>query len=521
MKRFNWKSGLSIVFLCLSILSCSNENLGPEEKVVVPPITEETFNYTSLFKYNLNIVYFIPADISNLTNSHKRISEIFLHGQQFFKKNMNDYGFGNKTFNLLEDKDKNRVKIIYIKGKFPTRNYPYEGGGAKIKEEIDNYFSANPKESSSDHTIVITPVKNHDNPNVPFYGWGRWCFALDYTEMDIKYFGDGTKKGNDATKYIGGLLHELGHGLNLPHNKEKVSDSENLEKGTALMGAGNYTYGNTPTFLTEASCAILNNNQIFGETDEQFYTGASLQIESIGASFSNGLLSISGTYHSDIPVNYIGYYNDPSDDNADYDAVTWAEQVEGSPNFEMQMSITELYKKEDTPYALKLRFCHTNGEITTYSYGYQFMNNEPIIEFGDKEYLIRTNWRIISYSSEEDDALATYILDEDPKTYWHSRWKNDATSYPHSLTLDMGENVAVNGFSFLQRDGMRKIKDIEILISTDNKIWLSKGDYVLKNINTTHHVNLDGESTFRYFKIKAKSAFDGDQFAALAEIKCY
>ena len=27
------------------------------------------------------------------------------------------------------------------------------------------------------------PVKDIDFPNVPFYGIGRWCFALDYDDL--------------------------------------------------------------------------------------------------------------------------------------------------------------------------------------------------------------------------------------------------------------------------------------------------------------------------------------------------
>ncbi|MFD0761351.1 discoidin domain-containing protein [Lutibacter aestuarii] len=516
----------SLQFIILTMLisiafSCSKKENEIEEIIINPEPIEETFNYTSSEKYNLNIVYFIPSDIKNLPNSHKRLSEIFLHGQQFYKSNMNHYGFGNKTYNLLTDKEKNRVKIIYINGKYPTSNYPYEGGGAIIKEEVDAYFRTNPEENKSEHTIVVVPVKDQDNPDVPFYGWGKWCFALDYEHMDVNYFKDGTKKGADATKYIGGLLHELGHALNLPHNKQKVSESTLENKGTSLMGSGNYTYGNSPTFLTEASCAILNNNQIFGSSNIEYYTGASLQITSIKATYNNGSLNLNGTFQSDVDVNYVGYYNDPADDNADYDAVTWAAPISENNTFNIDMPLNELFKKDNTPYALRLRFCHINGEITTYSYAYKFVDNEPIIEFGDKEYLDRSNWEIESYSSQEDDALASYVLDNNPSTYWHSKWKQNAASYPHTLTIDMGENKLVNGFSFLQRDGMRKIKTIEILISTDATNWENKGTYELKNINTIHHINLTNESNFRFFKIIAKSAFDGDKFAAMAEIKCY
>lgn len=516
----NW---FRIALISVIIVACSKDEISEIDEITDPvtELEEETFNYTSSANYNLNIIYFMPKDVEDLPNSHQRLSEIFLYGQNFYKKNMASYGFGEKTFNMKVDELKNRVKVTYIDAQFATSHYPYEGGGAIVKEEIESYFSSRQEQFESDHVIVILPVKDHDNPNVPFYGWGKWCFALDYTEMDIKYFGDGTKKGNDATKYIGGLMHELGHGLNLPHNKQKVSDEGKSDKGTALMGSGNYTYGSYPTFLTEASCAILNNNQLFNLSEDDYYNGAALEIENVTASFENGSLHVSGRFETDIAVNYVGFYNDPADDNADYDAVTWAKSVNNTNEFNVSMPINELHKKGETPYVLQLRFNHVNGEISTYSYAYDFIDNVPVITFGDKEYMDRSNWTISYFSSQENDGLAAWILDDDPKTFWHSRWKQNATSYPHTLVIDIGQEELVNGFSFLQRDGMRKIKDLEILISTDNENWTSMGEFQLKNINTYQHIDFTGPSNLRYVKVIAKSAIDGQQFAALAEVKSF
>lgn len=512
-------------FLCLLILfaGCSKEDSNETEEPIPEEITteDESFNYSSSATYNLNVVYFLPTDVEERKESHRRLSEILLHGQEFYRKHMQEYGFGDKSFNMLVDQAKDRVKIIYLEAKHATANYPYEGGGAKIIEEVDAYFAANTGEKNSDHTLILTPVTDHDNPDVPFYGWGRYCFALDYTEMDVKFFGEDSKRGNDATKYIGGLLHELGHGLNLPHNKEKASEIGLSTRGTALMGSGNYTYGKTPTFLTEASCAILNNCQVISDFEDSFYTSASLTISTILASYTNGELIISGTFDTDKDVNYVCFYNDPATDNADYDAVTWASPVEESNAFTISMPISELHQKANTPYVLRLLFCHSNGEVSRFSYSFRLENNEPIIEFGDKENYDRTNWQVIDFSSEENKELASHILDGDASTFWHSRWSQNATSYPHYLTIDMGEMNDVTGFSFLQRDGMRKIKDIEILVSADNTQWESMGDFQLKEINTLHHITLSQKTSFRYFKIIGNSAFDGDKYAAMAEIMCF
>jgi len=519
------------VFTIVCLFNCSNsENesvLEEEEEEEI--IVEETFNYTSAATYNLNVVYFIPKDKKDNLESHRRLSEILLQGQNFYKKNMIANGFGDKTFNMLVDKEKKKIKIDYVVGQYNASFYPYEGGGNKMISEIEAYYASNPDKKNSDHYLVLSPVDDPKNSDAPYYGLGKWCFATDFNNMDVKHLGAGNTYSENATIYIGGLLHELGHGLNLPHNKEKVSDKSNSEKGTALMGAGNYTYGKSPTFITKASCAILNNNQIFSSSNDTYYSGASGSVKGLEATFKNGTINISGTVEANVSVNNISIYNDPADDNADYDAVTWYTPVTSGNTFSMSMPINELHKKVNTEYVLRILLNHTNGDITRLSYAYKFENGIPIIDFGEKEYLSKINWSIKSISSEEtsgqeNTGLETAILDNDSATYWHSCWSGNCAgaTYPHSITVDVGTDLTVNGFAFIQRNSLsRAIKEVEISVSNDNITWTSVGNYTLNNVNTAQNIRLTNRATFRYFKIEAKSSHDGDRFAALAEVYCF
>jgi hypothetical protein len=520
MKKFIY---LFCLITLVSVMSCSSDapEPGPE-----PEKPEDTinYNYQSSHKYNLNVVYFVPNDISERQEWHRRLSEILLQGQSFILKHMQAYGFGDKTVNLMVDEAHARVKITLVNGKHATSHYPYEGGGAKIIEELEDYFANHPGEKASDHILVLIPVNNPDpgKRDIPYYGYGRYCFALDYNEMDVAYLKDEDERGHRATTYVGGLLHELGHALNLPHNKQTVSADKNPEQGTALMGSGNYTYGKYPTYLTRASCAILNNCQVVSSDEStNFYSEASLSVTDIQAKYENSELVVSGSIVSDVPVNHVCFYNDPTTDDADYDAVSWSVGLDGGNTFTVSMPVSELFLRGNTPYVLRLRFCHQNGSISTYSYSYTFKDDNLFIEFGDKDYLDRQAWSIVDFSSEEGGEQATNVLDGDYATFWHSRWSTNAASYPHFLTIDMGQSQTVKGFTFVQRDGMRKVKDVEILLSNDMQNWVSQGNFILKNINTAHHIELDQPETFRYFKIIAESAFDGQQFAAMAEIMCF
>ncbi|MGS2761643.1 M60 family metallopeptidase [Sinomicrobium sp. M5D2P9] len=136
-----------------------------------------------------------------------------------------------------------------------------------------------------------------------------------------------------------------------------------------------------------------------------------------------------------------------------------------------------------------------------------------------------SRWLITDYSSQEtggENGRASNIIDGDPATYWHSQWSGDnAAEYPHHVSVDMKGTTAVNGFTLTQRDGQRKVKDMEILVSNDGTNWESLGDHVLEETAAPQNIDLPESKSFRYFKLVMKSAYDGLQFAAMAEVTVY
>ena len=102
-------------------------------------------------------------------------------------------------------------------GKKVTIYSPYYGMGANHNKGI--CFTADMEWLSidglrPDPNKIVLQVKEHRN----------------YEPFTLNRFN---------TVYIGGTIHELGHGLSLPHNLATKNESI---RGTALMGAGNYTY---------------------------------------------------------------------------------------------------------------------------------------------------------------------------------------------------------------------------------------------------------------------------------------
>lgn len=321
--------------------------------------------------HQLNVVYFLGNDTEPVPDYERRISELLLYLQQFYGKEMQRHGYDARSFGL-DIKSPGRVNIIEYKAKNPASHYPYEnGGGGKAARELEEFFKAHPDKKKSQHTLIIMPTWNDekngpDNPGgVPFYGMGRNCFALDYPAFDIKHLGQPTKEGRLLTKWYGGMAHELGHGLNLPHNHQTTSDGKKY--GTALMGAGNYTFGTKPTFLTPASCALLDACEVFSVTPAQKYYQGRPEVETggISISFQGDQILISGSYKSPQTVKALNIYvqDPPYAVNQDYDAVSFSERLEKkSGKFSLKISKKELDGLKSNEFRIFLMFVLANGQ---------------------------------------------------------------------------------------------------------------------------------------------------------------
>lgn len=506
-----------------------------------PPVTPPaaTYNYTSEKSRNLNVVYFIPNDVAIPVEHHRRLSEILLDAQDFFGREMQRNGYGYKTFGLLKDAAKKRIKLIEIKGKQGKAAYPYNGGAGAVQAEIAEYKAANPSAFTSDHYLVIIPAYTYDTNGEPggppFYGVGKTCFALDYADQDIKYLGAGGTLGTRATKWIGGMIHELGHGLNLPHNRQKAISENAL--GMSLMWAGNSTWGISPTFLTAADCAVLNTNQVFNNDSKTYYTTVTASVQRIHATYDAGKAAIvlKGKYSSSTTVTDLIYFNDPNVNNEgtgvnrDYNSIAWTSKPINSDSFYIEMPVSDLVEKTDhIPYELKVKLVHENGAVTETIYAYTFQSGVPILNFSTRNELSKAGWTVLSFSSEETsgegaaNGRASNLIDGSAASYWHSKWTGSATVYPHEFVIDLGSVQTANGLSVTQRSGLsRSIKEAELFVSNDAVSFTAVGNYVFANTNGAQYFNFSTAKSLRYVKLVAKSAWDGLQFAALAEVGLY
>ncbi|WP_231390045.1 family 43 glycosylhydrolase [Sphingobacterium pedocola] len=160
------------------------------------------------------------------------------------------------------------------------------------------------------------------------------------------------------------------------------------------------------------------------------------------------------------------------------------------------------------------------GLPTSLSAQHKRPSGEPFRYIHDK-----SKWSIAGVSSEEptDSRLASLLIDNNLTTMWIARYSIDPTEYPdHWVTIDMGETAMVDGFIISQKEGDRKIKELEIQVSNDNANWESLGIFKLNDVNLLRQfIDLSEQKQLRYFKLVPKLGHDSQKQPGLTEVSTF
>lgn len=176
--------------------------------------------------------------------------------------------------------------------------------------------------------------------------------------------------------------------------------------------------------------------------------------------------------------------------------------------------------KVDAPARFRTMYKPSSLALDTfYATWVDFVPNEFIEP--DRDLYDRESWTIAGFSSENNNErhAAKNLLDDLSETFWIARYESPGTNYPdHWVTIDMQEILEVDGLMFAQKNGDRKIREIEVHISDDNSTWESLGLFGLENVDRVYqYIDLPEKKSFRYFKIIPRAGHDNQQAPGLAE----
>jgi len=458
--------------------------------------------------YKLNVIYFVPNDLDTIPDYRKRISKIMLYAQDMFGIGRKYFGFGeNSSFSLpmVPNTNDKYVKIITLRGKNPKSYYPATGeGGNRMNDEVKQYFAQNPSEKTSDHNFIIAPTYRSDGiGGPPFHGGTKLAFGLDYPGQDISQLGS----VDHATLWIGGLIHELGHGLNGPHNKELKREAVYL--GTAMMRAGNGTLGKQRTYITKVTSGLLSTSQVFSKVERNdWYENYEFEVKKLKGELVDNKIIISGTYESSKPISIINVLHDP-EGNSDYDSVGFISTLDGNGNFTTECPLEDFYVLTGN-YELRIEFYAVNGLRKIYRANYIFEKGQPKVEMVDTRDLIdSTDWKTLEVSSDNSGTSYLNLVDGKTGTVWHTRWSTGPhVPFPHHFVIDMAKQTTVNGFAFFNRgDTNGAMKEIEIFKSEDNSTWTSIGSFEMQRKSGWLYIDLPNQHNMRYVKVEIKSGY--------------
>ena len=139
----------------------------------------------------------------------------------------------------------------------------------------------------------------------------------------------------------------------------------------------------------------------------------------------------------------------------------------------------------------------------------------------------KNKWRVTQVDSEESAAnnQARLAIDDDPSTFWHTQWRTANPDYPHEIVIDLGETLALAGFTYLPRqDGADGglVAKYEFYVAEDSNRWgdpAAKGEFAnILNNPILQRVMFDKPLSGRYIRLHALASPNNKPWAGAAEI---
>ena len=333
----------------------------------------------------IRIAYFVPSDRQPIDGYVKRLDRVMTEVQAFYRKGMEEAGYGPKTFRLDRDAQ-GRLRVDLVRGQHPMHDYG-RNDAHKVREEVKGELARQGIDVDRQTLVIFQVLLDWEGSKAteigPFVGSGNhlagtaWVYDdphLDPRLLSSKdpggYYGGPCSLGQFNSHYLGGLAHELGHAFGLPHTCQQKT--ERAERGLSLMGGGNHTYGQQQrgegpgTFLSAASAMQLAYSRPFAGEQKDARSRTTCRLADVDATFTNGKLVLTGAVVAQPPAFGIVALDDWAKIPADYDAVGRTCKIDERGRFRLEVGEMRPGLSQ-----LRLKVCHISGATSKFAFDYE------------------------------------------------------------------------------------------------------------------------------------------------------